>query len=62
MSYIAGYVFKNEKAELERRGWEFEAAPKELIPDETIPDMEYVMVWVDIDLFEIMDGPDWEKG
>ena len=23
---------------------------------------DYIMIWVDTSLFEVMDGPDWEKG
>lgn len=64
MAYLCGYVTDREKEELERRGWEIEEAPAELTPKAPPPDGEsqYVMVWVDNDLFSIMNGPDWEKG
>lgn len=63
MAYIAGIVSSEEKAELERRGWEFEDAPKELISGEMHDDDddEFVMVWVDNSVFDVMNGPDWEK-
>ena len=59
MAYLIGLVNEDEKKELERRGWEFEEPPAELVGEH---DKEMVMVWVDQDLFKIMDGPDWEKG
>jgi hypothetical protein len=56
-------VSPEEEAELKRRGWELEEPPEELKtvlvsgdPDRTR------MVYVDNDMFSIMDGPDWEKG
>jgi hypothetical protein len=59
MAYLIGLVDEDEKKELERRGWELEDPPAELVGEH---DKEMVMVWVDQDLFKIMDGPDWEKG
>lgn len=62
MAYIIGLVTEDEEKELEKRGWELEPAPAELI----VVDAEYdrdrlKMVWVDTSMFEIMSGPDWDK-
>ena len=72
MAYICGLTTKEERDELKRRGWELEPCPAELIPVLTNPTMsydprsehpeDYIMIWVDTSLFEVMDGPDWEKG
>ena len=58
MAYIIGLLNETEQAELERRGWSVEDAPEDF--DETLLNLK--MVWVDNDMFQIMDGPDWEKG
>lgn len=64
MAYIVGLLTKAERDELERRGWELEPAPAELslkgYPHDSSTQMR--MVWVDADMFAIMDGPDWDKG
>jgi hypothetical protein len=64
MAYVAGLLSAEELTELESRGWEFENCPVELIPkDMPIEDRgRMTMVWVDAGMFEIMNGPDWEKG
>ena len=68
MAYIIGLLTEEEAKELERRGWELEDPPKSLIPPSLNKrkkfkdSMFYRMVWVDNDMFSIMDGPDWEKG
>lgn len=70
MAYIVGYVTAEERAELERRGWEVEEASRynlvgdndEYLFTKPDPEMQPVVIWVDSDLFEVMDGPDWEKG
>lgn len=61
MAYICGLATKEERIELERRGWKIEACPMDLIPDDaTVLEFEdYIMVWVDNSLFSIMSGPDW---
>lgn len=64
MAYVIGLLSPEEETELVRRGWELEDAPAQLIPE----DMELKdrgrmkMVWVDSSMFEVMNGPDWEKG
>jgi len=61
MAYIIGLISPNEIKELEKRGWELEDAPKELIakiPPES--NKTYKMVWVDCSMFDAMTGPDWE--
>ena len=68
MAYIIGLVTKKEKEELERRGWEVEDPPpcdefKSPTDRYAIKDgIQYRMVYVDNDMFEIMSGPDWDKG
>ncbi len=62
MAYIVGLLSPEEKQELERRGWEIEAAPKDLIPPEPTPGKEMAMVFVDTSMFDVMSGPDWDKG
>jgi hypothetical protein len=64
MAYIIGLLDETERKELERRNWEIEPAPAELIPD-SMPLKDrarMAMVWVDSSMFEIMNGPDWDKG
>lgn len=63
MAYLIGLLTDKEQTELISRGWEFEKPPFELTPrpDELPPDMEFKMVFVDTNLFDIMNGPDWEK-
>lgn len=76
MAYLVGYVTQAEKEELERRGWEVEDAkdynligppgPGCLLSGEyaaahEADGSEAVVIFVDNDLFSIMDGPDWEK-
>ena len=73
MAYISGLITPEEKATLERRGWEVEPAPTVLMDDEeTTPwsgdenfrenshgDL-WAMVWVDNSMFNVMSGPDWD--
>jgi hypothetical protein len=59
MAYIVGIVSQEEKAELERRGWEIEVPPTELTS--TVEDGdEVIQVWVDSSVFNVMNGPDWD--
>jgi len=68
MAYIIGLAGEDQIKELERRGWEVEDAPKEFtdsqgaLPKNMFEDCRYIMIFVDNDLFSVMDGPDWEKG
>ena len=68
MAYIVGYLTKEEADELERRGWELEPPPAELVCDDDYVDEREMngyrmrMVWVDNSMFDIMNGPDWDKG
>ena len=64
MAYVAGLLSAEELTELESRGWEFEDCPVQLIPqDLPIEDHGRMkMVWVDAGMFDVMSGPDWEKG
>lgn len=61
MAYIVGLLTKEEEQELARRGWDVEPAPTELIDpdDEEIRD-RMKMVWVDTNMFDVMNGADWE--
>ena len=69
MAYIIGLISKKEEKELKRRGWELEDPP-EHYDDWNNPidryaekdGLRYRMVYVDNDMFAIMNGPDWEKG
>ena len=64
MAYVVGILSEEEMTELKARGWEIEGAPSQLIPDE-MPLAErgrMKMVWVDASMFEIMNGPDWQRG
>lgn len=64
MAYIIGLLKPEEKAELERRGWEVEPAPKGIkTPTSALRDgLEYGMVFVDNGMLQIMSGSDWDKG
>lgn len=77
MAYVCGLLTREEKETLERRGWDIESGPIELLPDPEHaqplaligPDSAYFvvdnqiwcMVWVDSDMFQIMSGPDWKS-
>lgn len=58
MAWIIGGVTKEEAEELKRRGWDL------LKPESVLPPFpkDTVAVFVDNDLFKIMNGPDWEGG
>jgi hypothetical protein len=74
--FCVGYANDEEIAELERRDWEVEdaadynlvgeenhhliAPPKNEQDDEE--QIRAVVIFVSNSLFEVMDGPDWEKG
>jgi hypothetical protein len=64
MAYIIGLLSAEEEAELKRRGWTVEQAPN--VDFDTGESSNFPrsmrMVWVDQDMFKIMDGPDWDKG
>ena len=64
MAYIIGKITEEEQRRLEARGWEFEPAPAELVPDdlEGHESERMKMVFVDSSMFDIMTGPDWERG
>ncbi len=72
--FVAGFATAEEIRELERRGWEVEPAEKYnlvgkgegfLMEPPTNDDNESgtraVVVFVDNSLFNVMDGPDWDK-
>lgn len=62
MAYICGLTTEKERKILLHRGWDIEKCPAELIPlDDNINPDDFVMVWVDSSLFEVMSGPDWDK-
>ena len=68
MAYVVGLLTEEEEQTLKTRGWELEPAPAELVPTDPptlAPDdykCRFKMVWVDAGMFDIMSGPDWEKG
>jgi hypothetical protein len=71
MAYICGLTTKAERDELRRRGWELEACPAELIPTPDNPTLtydprsehpeDYIMIWVDSSVLDVMSGPDWGR-
>ncbi len=63
MAYLIGLLSDEEQTELISRGWELEKPPLELTPHPSqIPaNMELKMIFVDATMFDIMNGPDWEK-
>jgi hypothetical protein len=74
MAFLAGLATEKEIEELKRRGWVVEPAEKYnlvgegegsmFIPPEPPDNMglKAVVVFVDTNLVDIMDGPDWEGG
>jgi hypothetical protein len=68
MAYVVGLLSDEEEQTLKARGWELEPAPVELVPTDPptfAPDdykSRFKMVWVDASMFDVMSGPDWEKG
>lgn len=64
MGYVIGLANEEHIEELKRRGWEVEDAPEALNTAENEPDepdpLRSIMIWVDSDVLEIMDGPTWE--
>ena len=64
MAYIIGITTARERTILRDRGWVIEDAPKELVAAIARPSAdtaEYSMVFVDRSMFDVMDGPDWDK-
>ena len=63
MAYVVGFLSEDEERVLASRGWELEPSPRELVPsDPPVNPSRFRMVWVDASMFEIMNGPDWDKG
>lgn len=64
MAYIIGLLSPEEEAELKRRGWTVELAPNVDFDTGNSSHLPHRMrmVWIDQDMFTIMDGPDWDKG
>ena len=64
MAYIIGIIDEKEEQELIRRGWEVEVPSEKLLEalGEMSQSKRYRMTWVDSSMFEVMDGPDWDKG
>lgn len=60
MAFVVGIVTEEEAKELESRGWKLEEAN----PHNSLPKPKrgerVVSVFVDNDMFSIMNGPDWE--
>jgi hypothetical protein len=64
MAYLVGLLTAKEEAELRRRGWDIEDAPTEDFDTggRALGSQRMRMVWVDQDIFKIMEGPDWDEG
>lgn len=61
--YVVGLISAEQRAELERRGWEIEPAPESLVKGSGAEDPKrWGMVFVDADAFDVMNGPDWDGG
>lgn len=65
MAYILGYVTDAEIKVLKERGWDIENfgdIKSELIACDN-PEMphKFCAVYVDNDMFSVMNGPDWDK-
>ena len=70
MAYLFGLLTKEEKKDLEDRGWSFES-PENIVEElrevekegSNVPanNVELCAVYVDSNLHDIMTGPDWEK-
>ncbi len=62
MAYVIGHVTKAELELLRDGGWEISDPPKKFKPDDLFPGTESVMVYVDVDLYELVIGePDGSK-
>jgi hypothetical protein len=61
MAFIIGDMSTEEKAELERRGWICEPCPEELRSNFPLQGVERVLIFIDANMFEIMNGPGWSK-
>jgi beta-lactam-binding protein with PASTA domain len=69
MAFLVGYVTKEERRVLEERGWDVEDAKEyDLVGEEDkflvgLPPQgsDVVCIFVDSSVFDIMNGPDWEK-
>ena len=67
--FVVGYVSKEERAELERRGWDVEDASRYNLLGDTDDYLlacphdgdEAVVIFVDTSVLDVMSGPDWEK-
>ena len=72
MAYLVGFATNEEVKELERRDWEVEdASTFDLVGEDGEPyhicanppeGDRCILVFVGNSIFDIMDGPDWEKG
>lgn len=70
MAYVIGLVTKAERAELIRRGWDIEQAPKSLVDPDTRAEhhadgLSMVQIWLDTDLMDLMvlmSGPEGDEG
>ena len=58
MAYIVGLLTEEEEQELKQRGWEIEPAPSQLVDAADADRMK--MVFVDTNMFDVMNGADWE--
>ena len=68
MAYLVGYMTEQEEAEMAKRGWEIEpwndrtrAEIEESKQLEKVRSGRLRFCWVNSSLFDIMNGPDWEK-
>ena len=75
MAYIVGFLTDHEQKQLEKRGWEVESAERyglvglsaeHLIYPPSQDSLESCgmsacVCYIDSSMFDIMNGPDWEK-
>lgn len=69
MAYLIGIVTETEAKELQRRGWELGSVDDRFFEELSVTfertngtSDQMVQVFVDNDLFGVMNGPDWDKG
>jgi len=61
MAFIKGLMSTNERTVMLRRGWDLEVLP-DVEQAEGSEDIKECELYVDSDMFEILDGNEWDGG